>query len=306
MGYLAKVTMAPVFEKTIHQWIEDPGGRRMRLVQFSAIAAALLYLYAPILFDLVADWWNDPDYSHGFLIPLISAYFIWERRERLTSMNSHPNRWGLAVLLAGLSLLFLGQLGAELFVTRFSLVVVISGLVLYVLGGGYLNVLSFPIALLIFMIPLPTILLTAITFPLQLLAAQLSTVCLQIIEVPVFREGNLIFLPQTTLEVAEACSGIRSLVSLTALAVVFAYLTQRTIWKQSVLVVSAIPIAIIANAFRIWGTGALAHWYGAEIAESFYHSFAGWLIFVVAFGLLLVEGIVLSKLRLRWSNGEGR
>jgi exosortase len=123
----------------------------------------------------------------------------------------------------------------------------------------------------------------------------MATWSLQLISLPVYREGNIIFLPHTTLEVVEACSGIRSLVSLTALAVVFSYMTQRTFWKQGMLVVSAVPIAMVVNAFRIWGTGVLAHLYGTQVAEGFYHDFAGWLVFVIAFGLLIMEGCILSQ-----------
>jgi len=155
--------------------------------------------------------------------------------------------------------------------------------------------MAFPIVFLLFMIPWPAIILNALTLPLQLLAARLSTSSLQMMNLPVYREGNVIFLPHATLEVVEACSGIRSLVSLLALAVMFAYMTQRHIWKMAVLVVSATPIAIIANAFRIWGTGVLAHVYGPQAAEGFYHTFAGWLVFVIAFVLLTVEGAAMSR-----------
>jgi exosortase len=180
---------------------------------------------------------------------------------------------------------------------RFSMIVVITGLVLYLLGWQHLRVTAFPIGFLLFMIPLPAIILNTVTFPLQLLAAKVATFSLQVVNLPVYREGNIIFLPRTTLEIIEACSGLRSLVSLVALAVVFAYLTQRHTWKLVVLVASSVPIALIANAFRIWGTGVLVHFYGSKVAEGFYHSFAGWSVFVVAFGLLLVEGVVLSRLR---------
>lgn len=268
----------------------DPSG----LFRFSLIAAAFVYLYAFTLLPLVIDWWEDPNYSHGFLVPFLSAYFAWEKRGRLSSAATRPSAWGLVLLLGGLALFFLGNIGAELFLTRFSGIVVISGLVLYLSGWETLKILSFPIAFLIFMIPLPGLVLNAVTFPLQLFAAKVSTFCLQVIDIPVFRDGNIIHLPYTTLEVAEACSGIRSLVALTALAVVFAYLTQQSVWKRSMLVFSAVPIAIAANAFRVWGTGILAHLYGMEIAEGFYHTFAGWLVFVLAFGFLLAEGYALS------------
>jgi len=261
------------------------------------MASVFLYLYSSVLIKLVSDWWEDPNYSHGFLVPLLSAYFVWGQREKLYSIEPRPNRWGLYLLLFGLSILFLGQIGAELFLMRSSMVVVISGLVLYILGWRYLKVLLFPITFLLFMIPFPAIIFNAIAFPLQLIAAKTSTFCLQLIDIPVLREGNLILLPQATLEVTEACSGIRSLMALTALAVVFAYLTQKNIWKRLVLVLSAIPIAVIANAFRVWGTGFLADLYGVKIALGFYHTFAGWLVFVVAFLFLLAEGLFLSWLR---------
>lgn len=283
-----------IFEKTEWRTIVFPWISRSGLLRFGLLAAAFIYLYASALPPLIADWWEDPNYSHGFLVPFLSSYFTWERREKLYFAELRPSSWGLGLLVGGLSLLFLGSIGAELFLTRFSMIVVICGLVLYLFGREVLKILSFPIAFLIFMIPFPTLLLNAVTFPLQLFAAKLSTFSLQMIDIPVFRDGNIIFLPYTTLEVAEACSGIRSLVALTMLAVVFAYMTQRNILRQSLLTLSAIPIAIVANAFRIWGTGALAHFYGMKLAEGFYHTFAGWIVFVLAFGLLVVEGYTFS------------
>lgn len=270
-------------------------GRRWRLLPGVVLLFPCLYLYASVGAGLVADWWHDPDYSHGFLVPLLSFYFFWERRQKLALTVPQPNRWGLIVLILGLAQLILGHIGAELFMTRFSMLVVIAGLTLYLFGWQYLRLLRFPIAFLLFMIPLPAILLNSFTFPLQLFAAKLSTASLQLVDLPVYREGNIIFLPHVTLEIVEACSGLRSLISLLALAVVLAYLTQRQTWKICVLVLSAVPIALVANAFRIWGTGVLSHHYGAKVAEGFYHSFAGWSVFVVAGGLLLAVGFVLSQ-----------
>jgi exosortase len=260
------------------------------------LTGAFLYLYAFVLPPLIADWSDDPNYSHGFLVPILSAYFVWERRQKLLGISRQPSAWGLLLLLSGVCLLFLGHIGAELFLMRSSMLVVITGLVLYFGGWKILPALLFPLAFLLFMVPLPAIILNTITFPLQLLAAKLSTVSLQLIHLPVYREGNIIFLPHTTLEIVEACSGIRSLVSLLALAVVFAYMTQRQTGKRWILVLSAVPIALIANAFRIWGTGVLAFLYGTKVAEGFYHTFAGWLVFIVAFVLLLSEGLLLSVL----------
>lgn len=288
--------------------LEDPGvqttGQRQRLpsslwgwvVQGGGLCGAFLYLYAFVLPPLIADWSDDPNYSHGFLVPIISAYFVWERRQQLRQVVRQPSAWGILLLLSGVCMLFLGHIGAELFLMRSSMIVVITGLVLYCYGWKIVHMLAFPLAFLAFMVPLPAIILNMITFPLQLLAAKFSTASLQLVGLPVYREGNIIFLPHTTLEIVEACSGIRSLVSLLALAVVFAYATQRQIGKRWALAVSAVPIALVANAFRIWGTGVLAFLYGTKVAEGFYHTFAGWLVFVVAFVLLLSEGFLLSLL----------
>ncbi|GIX49561.1 MAG: hypothetical protein KatS3mg131_3772 [Candidatus Tectimicrobiota bacterium] len=278
-----------------------PSGRRggRGVVLAAGLVAAFVYLYLPVLVPLAAQWWDDPDYSHGFLVPLLSAYFAWRQRPLLARLRPRPSAWGLGVLLLGVGLALLGNLGAELFLMRVSMVVVVAGLLLYLLGWPYLRQLAFPVGFLLFMIPLPAIVLNALTFPLQLLAAKLSTTALQLVGLPVYREGNVIFLPHITLEVVEACSGIRSLVSLSALAVVFAYLTQAVNWKRGLLALSAIPIAIVANAFRIWGSGVLAFFFGPRVAEDFYHTFAGWLVFVVAFALLVLEGLLLSRLRRR-------
>ena len=275
-----------------------------RAIQLSLVAA-FLYLYAAVLPPLIADWLEDPNYSHGFLVPGLSAYFVWDRRQTLARLRPQPHWGGLVLLWFGLGMLLLGHLGAELFLMRSSMVVVLTALVWYLLGRPYVHALAFPLAFLFFMIPLPAILLNAITLPLQLLATQVSTFALQLVQLPVYREGNIIYLPHTTLEVAEACSGLSSLVSLLALAVVLAYITQRRLSTRWILVLSAIPIALVANAFRIWATGVLAHRYGPHAAEGFYHTFAGWLVFVVALVLLLGEGALLSLLRRAWERIGG-
>jgi exosortase len=287
--------MVMIPEKTAEPWKARLKNYGWGIGQGLLIAAAFGYLYASVLPDLVADWSTDPDYSHGFLVPVLSGYCLWERRHAFSHLPVQSSPVGLLIILLGIALLLLGHLGAELFLMRVSMVIVIAGLVFYHGGWHYVTGMAFPIAFLLFMIPWPAIILNALTLPLQLLAARLSTSSLQLMHLPVYREGNVIFLPHATLEVVEACSGLRSLVSLLALATVFAYMTQQHVWKMAVLVVSAIPIAIIANALRIWGTGVLAHGYGAQTAEGFYHTFAGWMVFVVAFVLLAAEGSALSR-----------
>lgn len=260
------------------------------------IAAAFGYLYTPTLTVLVADWAKYPEYSHGFLVPVMSGYCLWERRHSITQLPVQPSPVGLLVILLGLALLFLGNAGASLSLMRVSMIVLIAGLVCYHGGWQRLQATTFPLVFLLFMMPWPTVLLHALTLPMQFFAAGLATSLLQLCDLPVYREGNVIFLPHATLEVVEACSGLRSVVSLLACAVVLAYMTQRQASKRLLLAASAIPLAIIANALRIWGTGVLAHLYGAQAADGFYHTFAGWLVFVIAWVLLAAEGCVLARL----------
>jgi len=260
-------------------------------------AGLLGLIYYDILFRMGFQWYNDPDYSHGFLVPFMSAYFVWERRERLLALPLAPNVWGVGVLGFGLIMLLIGSVGAELYTQRTSLIVVLAGLALLVLGREFLRVLVFPIVFLLFMVPLPAIVVNAVSFPLQLFAAKTAVFCLYNFGIPVLREGNVIVLAGTTLEVAEACSGIRSLQALLALGTVFAYFSQRVMWKRWVLVLLSIPIAIVTNAFRVTGTGVLANYWGIEAAEGFYHTFSGWLIFVLAFVMLLGSGAILARIR---------
>ena len=267
------------------------------IFQIGLISFLMVILYFTILKELIADWWIDPNYSHGFLIPFISGYFVWERRERLRKLKVKPCTGGIFFLLFGIFVLIIGNVGAELFTMRFSLLIVTAGLILFLLGKDFLKSLSLPLAFLIFMIPLPYLIYNSIAFPLKLFAARCATFSLQFIGIPVLREGNIITLVSTTLEVADACSGIRSLISLIALGVVFAYFTQNSAWKKVVLVASTIPIAIFANACRLVGTGILAQYVNPELAHGFFHTFSGWLIFVLAFLLLFGLGSILRRIK---------
>ena len=261
-----------------------------------SILALLTAVYWGVIPHLVWQWANDDDYTHGFLIVPLALYFVWERRTRLLGMEPRPSLLGAGVLAVGLLVLVVGSVGAELFLQRASLIVVLTGLVWLILGTGFLRELAFPLAFLVFMIPLPAIVMNAIAFPLQLFAAQSATFCMQVAGIPVLREGNTIVLTNTTLEVVEACSGIRSLQALLALGAVYGYFTQKAVWKRWALLLLSIPIAIAANAFRVAGTGFLAHFVGPETAQGFYHSFAGWIVFGVAFVLMLGAGTLLGRL----------
>lgn len=268
----------------------------------SLAAAALLVvsgfvvLYVDVIAKLVHDWATDDNYSHGFLIVPIALYLAWERRARLTTARVRGSYLGVVVLIGSLLVLMAGVLGAELFLTRISIIGVVIGMILFVWGWDYLRILAFPVAFLILMVPLPAIIFNQIAFPLQLLASRVGEVSLAALNIPVLREGNVIVLANTSLEVAEACSGIRSLISLLTLGIVFGYLVDPRPAMRTVIALSTIPIAVVANGLRVAGTGIAAHYYGPAAAEGFFHTFSGWLVFVFAFALLFAVERLLRRL----------
>jgi exosortase len=266
----------------------------------SLLAAGLLWTYGAVLAGLVRQWSADDNYSHGFFVIPLAAFFAWERRERLFQAARRPSAAGLALILLSLVLFVAGTFGAELFLTRASLIGVLAGAILFIWGREHLRVLLFPIAFLLLMIPLPAIIFNQIAFPLQLLASQAGESVIAAAGIPVLREGNVLHLPARTLEVAEACSGIRSLVSLITLAIVLGYFTEPRVRARIAIAVAAVPIAIIANAARVAGTGLVAEWVSPAAADGFFHSFSGWLVFIVAFAGLLLFQRALSAAR-AWS-----
>jgi exosortase len=270
-------------------------GLDRRLAAVGALAAFLL-LYWDVLVRLSEDWLNDDNYSHGLLIIPLALYFAWERRDRLAATTPAPSAIGLFVVAGGLAMLVAGLLGAELFLTRASLLVTLTGGLLFVLGWRALRILAFPVAFLLLMIPIPAIIFNQIAFPLQLLASQAGEAGLNLASVPVLREGNIMILPHTTLEVAEACSGIRSLISLLTLGIVFGYFTDPRGWVRVAIAAATVPIAIVTNAARVAGTGIAAYYWSPEAAEGFFHTFSGWLVFVAAFILMFLVTRVLLRL----------
>ena len=255
--------------------------------------AAIGAVYATIISGMVVDWYDDPNYSHGFLVPLISIYFLMQNWEALKTTPLKPSNTGFFVIVASLLLLMLGYIGTEYYTMRTSLVFLIGGVVLFWFGWAVLRLSALPIAFLICMVPLPYIVYDAIAFPLKLLVTKASVAVLQVLNIPVVREGNIIMFPQTVLEVADACSGLRSLMSLITLAVALAFLSQKSPLKRAILIVSAVPVAIVTNMFRVITTGVLANRYGASAAEGFFHEFAGMAVFVLAMVILFTESAIL-------------
>jgi exosortase len=255
--------------------------------QLGVLAALSLWIYGPILVHLVGQWRSDQDFSHGFFVPLFSGFVVWQERKALARLTPRPAWSGLGVLFCGLVVLVVGQAGAELFLSRFSLLLVLAGLIILFFGWNLFRAVLFPWAFLLMMIPIPVILFNKITFPLQLLASKVAATALPLFGVPVLREGNVITLPTMALEVAEACSGIRSLMTLVALAIIYGYLMEKRQWMRWVLVFASVPIAVAANSVRIISTGLIVQYWDPDKAEGFYHTFEGWFIFVLTLSMLV-------------------
>jgi exosortase len=266
-----------------------------RLSAVALLLFGLAIVYWHVVQRLMEDWIVDGNYSHGWLIVPLAGYFAWERRERLAAAPVRPSWFGLVVLVGSILVLLAGLYGSELFLTRVSLLGTLAGIVLYLYGWTHLRILAFPIAFLLLMIPLPAIVFNKIAFPLQLFASRVGESTISAAGIPVLREGNVLVLANTHLEVAEACSGIRSLVSLVTLGLVYGYFSDRRFWVRAVIVASTVPIAILANGARVAGTGIAAHYFGPAAAEGFFHEFSGWALFVVAFVMMLVVQKVILR-----------
>ena len=261
---------------------------KTRTLILAALAACFAFLYKDVIVKLIRDWAADENYSHGFLVVPVVGYIIWRQRARLAAIPTRPSVAGLALVIGSIGVLAVGLLGAELFLTRLAMLGTLAGLVVFLWGFRHLSEMTFAFLLLFLAIPIPAIVFNQITFPLQLLASRFGEFSISACGIPVLREGNVITLASTTLEVAEACSGIRSLVSLATLALLLGYFTGSPRWLRWVLALASVPIAIFSNGIRVAGTGIAAHFVGPEAAEGFFHTFSGWLVFLVAGVLLLL------------------
>src|SRR5437588_3747629 len=275
-----------------------------------AIAIALAFLYFTVIVKLANDWWHDENYSHGILIPFVIAFILWQERKSFVDSKSASST-SLGAIGIGVSLcaLWAGTAGAELFVQRASLVLILASIVIYCFGARLVRIVAVPLVLLVLAIPIPQIIFNRIAFPLQLFASRCAVAAMSFLSIPVLRQGNVIELmplgasEPKKLAVVEACSGIRSLMTLVTLALIYAYFTRPTaprtkvyaISRSIILMFAAVPIAILTNALRVSGTGVLAHYYGTRVADGFFHSFSGWVIYIAAALLLFAMGWMIDR-----------
>ena len=281
---------------TLADKLSEQAPAKVRKISWAAIAwfgILLIAAYFPILVKLVNQWATDDDVSHGFFVPLVAAYIAWTRRDAILRIEWKPAWWGIGLLVWAAGQAYLGMLGAELFLQRTAFLMSLLGLLLVLGGTALVRELLFPLLLLPFMIPMPAVIYNQITFPLQLFASAVAEKSLEVLNVPVVRDGNILELASQRLSVAEACSGIRSLLSLSFLSLVYAYFFDRKIWMRWVLLIATIPIAIIANSARVTLTGLFSE-IDASLAQGFFHEAEGWVIFVVALVMMVAVHLMIN------------
>lgn len=269
--------------------------RRFEWLTIAWFAFLLAILFFPVIRVMVKEWIDDESMGHGFFVVPVAAYVVWQRRDEVlnTPLAGHWTGWVL--VLAAFFQLIAGFLGADFFVMRMALLFSLLGLIVTLCGWKMVKVLAFPLFLLLFMIRIPLFIYSQITFPLQLLASSIASETLNFIGIPVYQDGNILELPNQRLSVVEACSGIRSLLSLSFLALVYGYFFDHRPWMKWVLLIASVPIAIMANAARVTLTGLIST-SRPDLAAGIYHSLEGWVIFMVALAALLATHALIGKL----------
>jgi exosortase len=262
--------------------------RRRAVVVLTALAG--LVCYASTLRGMFEQWWTDEDMSHGFLVPIVILWIVWRERGRWRTLRTEPNGWGFALLAFAAGLQFAGALGVGLFVSSLAFVFSLVGAVLCLGGRDWLRALAFPLVLVVFMLPKLAIVYNQATLPLQLLASRIAAGILTFAGIGVIREGNILDVGGHRVAVVEACNGIRYLLSLGFMAVVFAYLSDSKPWMRWALLAAAVPVAILANGVRV----AIAGWL-PSLDSSGPHAVAGWFIFVICLAILMLLRQLVNK-----------
>ena len=269
-----------------------PSERSFPWVAIVWFLALVLILFLPVIRPMVQEWIEQEEMGHGFFVPVVAGYIIWKERESIMREPVKPYWGGLLLVLWGFFQMLLGFAGADFFVARTALLISLFGVVWTLLGTAMVRRMLFPFFLLLFMIRIPLFIYQQITFPLQIFASTVAEHALSLMGIPVLRDGNILDLPSQKLQVVEACSGIRSLLSLTFLSLVYSYFFDPRPWMRAALFLATIPIAIIANATRVTLTGLISE-YNKELAEGVYHTFEGWVIFMIALvGLVAVHRLI--------------
>lgn len=267
-------------------------------IKITVIIFLWALLFIPVYPEMVRDWLSHSDNSHGFLVPVIAGYFVWSRKEQLKSVVIGSSWWGGMLLFFSLAVHLLSYAGGIAFISRVALVTSLLGLVWFCMGNEFVDALVFPILFLLFMIPIPYSLMNHVALPLQTMATQLSAKIIGMCSIPFLREGNMLYFVGSQLEVAEACSGIRSLMALSMIACALSVMMNVNWKKKAALITSSIPIALLANVLRIAGTGILAHYFGDKVARGFLHEFSGIMVFIIGLASLLGVSTLMTRMKI--------
>lgn len=262
----------------------------------AGLALLLVIVFLPVIGDLIDSWWNNENYSHGFLVPLIAGYMVWRKRHELAKTEVKPSGAGLVMTLAGMIMFVVGNAGAEYFTVGISLIVTMAGLTLYLGGREIMGKIWFPFFLLVFMVPIPAVVYFSATFPMQLLASKVSAALMEILGMSVVREGNIIHLPGHSLEVAEACSGLRSLISLLAMGAIYGYVAQERFRAKLALFLCTIPIAIAGNVIRVFVASILTYMFDVDTTVEPLHTIMGLVMFIFSFIVLAILSAIVRRI----------
>ncbi|SPD74996.1 Exopolysaccharide synthesis membrane protein H (Exosortase) [uncultured Desulfobacterium sp.] len=255
------------------------------------MVSTFIFAFYPAWKNLILAWSSSDEYSHGFLMVPVALYIVWRKKAKLVSMKIQPSNWGLAFIIFSLSCYLFAYFAEISTLSSLSIVLVIIGTLLYLLGYPILKELFFPIFLLLFMIPIPAQIYSSLTVPLQLFVSKVSVAIAALLGVPIYREGNVLHLPDRTLQVVHACSGLRSMISLLTLSAVFGYLTLRSDALRTVLFISGIPVSILVNIFRVLLLVIAFYYFRFDLTTGTVHTVFGMLIFVLALiSLFAIKG----------------
>ena len=276
-----------------------PEENKKFVTNLTIVLCLLVIVYLPCFYELTESWITNPDYSHGFLVLPISIYFVWMKKDEITLPQQHDAKIGIVLVAIGLILHIFGIYGEISSCSNLSLLVTLLGVLLAILGRENTKKLLFPAFFLIFMFPVPESFYVRATGSLKLLVTGVSADILNLSGIPVFREGNILHFANTSLQVVEACSGIRSIISYSMLGVLFMYLLEKGIMSKLILAVSAFILALLVNILRVCGTGALSHLFGGDIAQGFFHEFSGLILFILGFAILFCVYLLLRRIPFR-------
>lgn len=266
-----------------------------KMILISLVVIVLVaVMYWNVFVDLCSIWSKKEEYSHGFMIPAVSLYFLWQKKGLILSEKSSSSWLGYVFVFFAMASYFVGTLGDVYFLLRFSFIFLLIGLALLIVGYKATKIMLVPILLLIFSFPLPPVFESSLTAKLQLWSSHLGVSVIRACDIPVYLEGNVIDLGTYKLQVVEACSGLRYLFPLMSLAFICAYMYQVVFWKRALLFLTSIPITVLMNSFRIGVVGILVQYFGISVAEGFVHDFEGWIVFMLCFGVLFAEMWFLS------------